>query len=109
MIQRIQSLYLFGAFILNVLMFFIPVLRFLLSGGELYYFYIFGIFNPENNSVEQSTIPLIILLVIISLINVLIIFLFKKRVLQIRLCIYNMLLLIGLVILIIFYIYSFLP
>ena len=107
MIQRIQTLYLFVSLLLTGTLFFLPIADFIL-GKESYSLYFDGIkaHKPGSTITEVTTYPLIILLSIIALLNFISIFLYKKRIAQMRICIYNILLMIGLVILIIFYIFK---
>ncbi len=105
MIQRIQTIYLFFAFVILLLMYFFPLAEFLSGQHELYYFYIDGI-KPEGaleGHYFQKTLPVFILLSIVCLVVVISIFLFKKRILQMRLCIFSVLLLVGLCGLMAFY------
>jgi hypothetical protein len=90
MIQRIQSLYLFLVFILYVCLFFFPIAYF-----KSYGFYIYGAEGLNNNSIINTTnlnyMPLIVLTVIIALLALIVIFLYKKRQLQIKIVRFNIL------------------
>jgi hypothetical protein len=106
MIQRIQTLYLFFALVFISLMFFFPLAEFLSAENELYIFCFDGIQNEkamEGNYLQQ-TMPVLILLSVISLVLFINIFLFKNRVLQMRLCIFDILLMLGLCGLMVYYI-----
>ena len=108
MIQRIQTVYLFIALILLVLMFFIPYAELLASNEKIYYLYFDGIkiLDAENHKTVYSAIPLFFLIFFITMICFISIFLFKKRILQIRLCIFNILLMLGMEGLIFFYAFN---
>lgn len=98
MIQRIQSLYLLGSVVLIVLMFFFPLAELVDSSGKAMQFIYRGI--PAMNDGEPAIFnayPVSILLSLIVLIGLITIFLYKKRILQIRLTIFNMVCLLGVV------------
>ena len=84
MIQRIQSLFLLGSFILTGVMFFFPLAELTDSAGQVYKFSYRGI------TAIFMAYPLAILLTVITLISLISIFLFKKRVIQMRLTVFNM-------------------
>jgi hypothetical protein len=79
---------------------------FLTMDSEVYSFSIKGIFNTENGEIYRNTLSINMLIGIVSLISLTSIFLYKKRTLQIRLCIYNIILLFGLTGLLAFYIFD---
>ncbi|MGC9330507.1 MAG: DUF4293 domain-containing protein [Bacteroidales bacterium] len=106
MIQRIQTLYLLGAVIVGIVMFFIP-LGHLIPGKDLVVdFFHNGVINDELLENSYKTLPLTMLLGISTGLSVLIIFLYKHRVLQMRLCGVNIFLNIGLTGLIVFYMFD---
>ena len=106
MIQRSQSIYLLIAVILIILMFFFPLAELLTADGQLYCFDFDGIWSLDTeNKIVLNTIPVAILISIISLISLISIFLFRKRLVQIRLSIFNMVLMLGLCGMIYFYVY----
>ena len=79
MIQRIQSLYLLLCVIAYVLLFFFPVAHYNAS-DMVYNFSLLGISNANSN----STFPLIFAVAALGLTVLVTIFLFKKRMIQIR-------------------------
>ena len=98
MIQRIQSIFLFASLCFIAPMFFTPVadlehnacgeLTFNLSGFQQ---------NTSGDGACNSVqTPIMAFGLLICALNFIIIFMYKKRTLQLRLCIYNMLLLAGL-------------
>ncbi len=107
MVQRIQTLYLLIALILVGLMFFFPYAEILSGEGKLYSFQFDGLYYIESLEVYVQTIPSVILLAVIVLLNLVTIFLFKKRILQMRLAFINMILMLGFIGLVYFYVKSF--
>ena len=105
MIQRIQTLYLTLLVILMVLLYCFPIATFI-SGTETFELDLFGIrsLTHEGNPIV-STIWMGILAILCTLIPLITIFLYKRRWAQIRLCIIEMILLGGLQLFVLFYIY----
>jgi len=96
MIQRIQSLYLLASAVLTGLMLKMPLLKLTDAMGNIYAFKANGVFDTTGQSqLVYAATPLFIMLVVIGLITLFALFSFKKRVLQIRLSIYNIILLVG--------------
>lgn len=108
MIQRIQSIYLLLAAAVDAVLFFVPVASFI-SADNIIPFYAFGIdFEISIKFIsELAAVPLIVLVSMVVLLPLINIFLFKKRKLQMRLCIFAILLNLGLVGLLYFYISTF--
>ena len=107
MIQRIQTLYLLLALILMGLLFYFPFAEILSGEGKLYTFKFDGLHYIESLEVYVQTVPSIILLSAILAINVVVVFLFKKRIIQMRVAFINMILMLGFVGLIYYYVKSF--
>jgi amino acid permease len=107
MIQRIQTVYLLIVAGLFMAVMFLPI-AVLQSGDNLYSFEVTGL-----NTVEQvpelafPTWSLMAIAAIIILLAFVIIFMYKKRLLQIRMCIFNALLMIGFCALVGFYLWQF--
>ncbi|PXX98852.1 DUF4293 domain-containing protein [Marinifilum breve] len=96
MIQRIQSLYLLGSFILIGIMFFFPLAELIDTAGQTYEFLYRGIpAIAEGAPAIFIAYPVAILLSVIALVSLITIFLFKKRMIQIRLTIFNMVCMLG--------------
>lgn len=98
MIQRIQTVYLAIAAFLLILLFSNPIAQIVVSESlylTLSHSKIAAIDNELFTAI--STWPITVLLSVIVLIEIGIIFLYKKRQLQIRLSIFNLLLMFGLV------------
>lgn len=105
MIQRIQSLYLFVITILSVVVFFSPIVE--LTNGEISYILNYNgislVTQPSEILINTWTIT--VLSFFIPVIAALALMSFKKRILQIRLCIINMVLMIGFYPLVVIFIY----
>lgn len=95
MIQRIQSLYLLIVAALMAVLCFVPFASFL-HGGELFRQTVWGI-APDGNAAETivKTVPMGILTVLSTLLPLVILFLYKRRTLQMRLCAVEFVLLLG--------------
>jgi hypothetical protein len=107
MLQRIQTLYLFIALVLMALMFFFPYAEILSGEGKLYTFEFDGLHYIDSAIVYIQTVPSIILLSVILAINIVTIFLFKKRIIQMRVAFINLILMLGFIGLIYFYVRNF--
>lgn len=106
MIQRIQTVFLLLAVIAQILFVSLRLTIFTLANNIPILFKAKGFIYPDG-TVAQATIPLIILSFAILLLTFYTIFLFRKRILQIRFCIYSILLNLGMVGLLITYIVQF--
>ncbi len=95
MIQRIQSIYLLVATILLGSVFAYPFAELLSSEGQLFIFSFNGLSVENEEGMYLLTIPPIILLVIVTLISFISIFLYKKRVIQMRMNSLNIFLMVG--------------
>ncbi|MBR8538291.1 DUF4293 domain-containing protein [Carboxylicivirga sediminis] len=94
MLQRIQTVYLLLSGLLMTSLFFLPFAQIEAESGEVYNFMYRGLTNADGETVIP-TLALAILLTAATFIAFITIFLFKKRVLQIRLCGLNLALLLG--------------
>jgi len=94
MIQRIQTLYLLMSGLLTGSMFFLPFSEITNKENEAFQFIYRGLINAEGELVVP-TLAMAILLTVATFVSFVNIFLYKKRVLQIRLCGLNMALLLG--------------
>ena len=83
----------------------LPVAEIAISGGEIVIYYNYGIkrYVAENTNIIFYTFPVTILTCVIGVISFINIFFYSNRNLQMRICLYNILLLIGLMVLIYFY------
>jgi hypothetical protein len=104
MIQRIQTIFLLISSILSVAMIFFPLSEMQLANNELLKLYSVGVKNMDQaGQIIYYTLPLLFLLLVITIISTISIFFYKKRELQMKLCVYNILLMILLLGLMIFY------
>ncbi|MDA3818016.1 MAG: DUF4293 domain-containing protein [Prolixibacteraceae bacterium] len=94
MLQRIQTVFLLLALILIGLLAWLP-LGDIIAGTELYEFTIRGVFHAENGNVVINAWPLIALLAVIEILQLLIIFGYKNRVRQMRMAVFNILIMLG--------------
>ena len=92
MIQRIQTVYLLVSTILLGIIFWLP-LAVINAAGEPYLFDIKGVHKAAE--VVISGLPLIVLLALIVVLQLVAIFSYKKRIRQIKILIFSMILLIG--------------
>ncbi|HYW95834.1 MAG TPA: DUF4293 domain-containing protein [Bacteroidales bacterium] len=104
MIQRIQSIYLLIATALFSIMLTNPVAQIQLSNNTFLLFYHSKIVSMSTDTFQPvPTWPVTVLIAVIMLIGLVNIFLYKKRTTQMRLCVFNIMLMFGLVGLIWFY------
>ena len=92
MIQRIQSLYLLIVVALMSVTLFAPIAMFTVASGEVF---TLSAFSLASDMQSQSTIWMGILLSLATALPLVTIFLFKNRVLQVRLCAVEIVLLLG--------------
>jgi hypothetical protein len=98
MIQRIQTLFLLGVLILMTLMFFFPLAELIDSVNDSYSFIYRGIPSlTEGEPMLFKAYPIAILLAVIVLNVIVTIFSYKKRIRQIRLTVFNIFCLLGMV------------
>lgn len=93
MIQRIQTIYLLVAAALMAVTLFVPLAWFASDAGE-FRLYAFALENGAGEAV-QSTLYMGVLSTLACALPLLTIFLYKRRMLQIRLCVVEMVLLAG--------------
>jgi hypothetical protein len=93
MIQRIQTVFILIAEMLVASLFFVKLAD-LSVEGELYTFSIKGIFNGE--ALVFDGLPILIFIGIIVVLHLAIIFMYKKRIRQIRMLVFTIILLLGL-------------
>ena len=105
MLQRIQTVYLLAATVLMSLMLFLPLAEIAAEGTGIYEVLSKGWFITEGEFAKpvMLTWPVFILVLFLTLITLINIFLYKKRKLQIRICIYSIILAFGLIGLIYYY------
>ena len=108
MLQRIQTIYLIIVAILTGLMIILPLAEMLDKSGNVFTLYSYGVLNVSSAKQEiiYSTLPMAIMIAIIFTISVISVFLYKNRIRQMRFCVFNILLMAGLLGLILFYFLS---
>lgn len=105
MIQRIQTLYLLAVAILAGVSNFLTLSSFK-AGEALFNMESFGLRSIEQgNEIVYSIFALFVILSVISVLSALTVFLYRKRMLQIRLCLFNIILAIGFYAAFAFYVY----
>lgn len=108
MIQRIQTVYLLIVAIVMTIPLFVPIAQVLIPNDANYNFYTYGVVLIGDNTVLQAHYwALFVLNIFMIGLPLVTIFLFKKRFLQIRLCIMEIILLGGSVILMWYHIRQF--
>ncbi len=97
MIQRIQSLWLLLALISTSVMFFLPLAEISTADADVYSLNFENIKTTTDNSVVHTAYSLAGLIGIVTLLSFISLFLFKYRNLQMRICMFNSLLIIGII------------
>ncbi len=97
MIQRIQTIFLLASLCFLVPMFFVPLADVVHDTGNIFTFNLIG-FRQVGEGVDNVSHQYSVTAfgILICALNLIAIFMYKRRVLQMRLCVYNILLLIGL-------------
>ncbi len=103
MIQRIQTVYIFTAALLTGLLLKLDFAE-LAVKGELYIFNANGIISDDQ--VLFNGLPILGFIGLITLLHLIIIFLYKKRILQIKILGFTMVLLLGLVGVMLYFLYA---
>ena len=93
MIQRIQTLYVLISAILLGLLFSLPFAD-IVFGNQEYLFDIRGI--VLNDKITTSGLPIAIFIAMTLLIHVVVLFIYKKRILQMRMLVFSIILMLGL-------------
>ncbi|SHJ39377.1 protein of unknown function [Tangfeifania diversioriginum] len=103
MIQRIQTVYLLVAGLLTATLFKLDFAEILVN-DELHIFNAKGIFNGENMIFDG--LPVMVFIGLITLLHFVAIFMYKKRIRQIRIVVFTIILLLGLVGLFFYFTYA---
>ncbi len=108
MIQRIQTVYLLIAEILIGALFYVPFAEIAGKEGSIYRFDIKGIYleGVQKSEIIYSSLPLVLLWAMSLILILVTIFLYKNRVLQMRISTINIFILLGLGGLIFYYVWS---
>lgn len=98
MLQRIQTLYLLTTIVLMVVLFFLPIAGMQNVQNAIFYELNYqGLYevNADGNILQAPIWMLTVLMLLIPLLTFITIFLFKKRLLQMRLIVFNIVLMAG--------------
>jgi hypothetical protein len=87
MLQRSQTLFLLGAFVLSLLLLFGPLALFTLEGSEFVLKHS-GLMNSEDQKETLATWPLTVFFIVLAVLAFLNIFLYKNRSLQMRISVF---------------------
>ena len=104
MLQRPQTLYLLGVFFLSLLLITGPLARFSLEGSE-YFLRHSGLVNSTGDKLELATWPLSVIFLGLTFLSFLNIFLYRHRVVQMRITIYLILIGLGMIGMVFYYIW----
>jgi hypothetical protein len=107
MVQRIQTIYLFIAGMIMFSLFFFTFVEMIEDGTRYYRYDLHGIHEGMGNTARlvESVMPLRFLVFVTGALSLFIIFMYKRRIMQIRLCIFNIILHLGFFALFFFYLY----
>jgi hypothetical protein len=104
MIQRIQTLWLLLATASGALMFFMP-LAYLYSGGAELVLKYSGVYNTATGELHTTAYTITGLIAITVFLSFITIFIYKNRILQMRLCVYTAILMIAVMALTAYYLF----
>ena len=104
MLQRPQTLYLLGVFFLSLLLLTGPLARYSLDGSE-YFLRHSGLHNSAGDKLELATWPLSAIFIAVTFLSFLNIFLYRHRVVQMRIVIYLILIGLGMIAMVFYYIW----
>lgn len=102
MLQRSQTLFLLGVFILSLLMLTGPITRFTLEESEFVLKYS-GLFNAEGDNLGVATWPLSSLFISVAVLAFLNIFFYRHRMRQMRIAIFLIMLSAGMIAMMFYY------
>ena len=95
MIQRVQSIFLFFSFVLLATMLFMPFAEITDNSAQLVTFDAYSVENMAQNAEISNALAMAVLIAITAAISLITIFLYNNRMLQMRLGVYNILVLVG--------------
>jgi len=104
MLQRSQTLFLLGVFILSLFLLTGPITRFTLEGSD-YILKHSGLFDADGNKLGVATWPLSAIFIVVAVLAFLNIFFYRNRMRQIRIAIFLILLNAGMLGMMFFYTY----
>ena len=103
MLQRPQTLILLVVFILSLFLLTGPIAVFTVDGLE-YALRHAGVFNPEGEKLAMATWPLSVFFILVGVLAFLNIFFYRNRIRQMRMCVFLILLFLGMIAIIFYYI-----
>ncbi len=107
MIQRIQTVFLLLALICMGLLLFFPYGNIMTVNNEIVEFSVFGTeYQTEQQAKNYSALPVAIIVLLTCAVSFITILLYKKRMIQIRLSFFNLVIQLGSIILMYYFIYS---
>jgi hypothetical protein len=92
MIQRIQSLYLLISLALSSFLFFSPLVGLVNPDGQSWNLFVTGLKDAAKSQIVMKTLPMTVLFVLIVILALLAILTFRRRALQLRITVLNMML-----------------
>ncbi len=95
MIQRIQTVYLFLSTAVMASMLFLPLAEMIDATGQFYVLDLYGLKEAEKGTMVLPLMPLTFLVSVAAAVSFITIFFYRNRIMQLRLCIFNILLQIG--------------
>lgn len=107
MIQRIQSLFLFSALTLWVVIYFFPIVS-IFDVNSVYALNSDGLYSQKDGMSEiySTAYPFLIIYILVLLLQVITIFLFRRRGIQMRFCLYLAILQAAFLMLAFYYVYQ---
>jgi peptidoglycan/LPS O-acetylase OafA/YrhL len=103
MLQRSQTLFLLGAFVLSLVLLTGPLARFTLEGNDFVLKHS-GLFDAQRGKTALVTWPLTLYFVLVAVLAFLNIFLYKNRMRQMRISVFLILLYVGMVAMMFYYV-----
>lgn len=107
MIQRVQSLFLLAATICSILIITIPFAELYDAHSKLFIMYFYGLKNVAGDYMVNRNLPLAGVTIVTGLLSFFTIIIYKRRVLQMRICVYNILLTLAQIGLLLFSFYRY--
>jgi CDP-diglyceride synthetase len=92
MIQRIQTIYLLISLVAWSLLFFNPVIAFTNDAGGAWLLFANGIREAESGKITQAAVPMLILFVLVEILALISVLAYRRRALQLRITVLNMML-----------------
>ncbi len=92
MIQRIQTIYLLISLIAWSFLFFNPIIGFTSEAGGAWMLYANGIKEADGGKMVLATIPMFILFVLVEMLTLMSVLSYRRRALQLRVTVLNMIL-----------------